>query len=284
MSACGDKYFFISTLAKGLRVMELLAEKEELTVTAVARHLGFNRAGSHRFLATLRELGYVEKNEDDRYYLTFKMLELGLKTLNRFEIRRVARPYMHELSLAFKETINLGYFDGKDVLHLDKIDSTEILRMDSPIGSHAPAYCTALGKAILAYQSRERLTTYLNRVKLKCHGPNTITSKKQLRRELNQIRARGVAVDDEEMAAGLRCVAAPVFDHTGNAVYAVSLSGPSLRLTPERIEQIHPRVRDVCNRLSQRLGNRTATVLTETDRDTIVKGEKEDEQEKIISD
>ena len=255
MSSGSDPYFFISTLAKGLRVMELLAEKQELTVTGVARALGYNRAGSHRFLATLRELGYVAKGEDDRYHLTFKLLELGLKAANRFEIRRIARPYMLELSLAFKETVNLGHFDGKNILHLDKIDSTEILRMDSPIGSHAPAYCTALGKAILAYQPQDRLTGYLNRVKLKAHGPNTITSKKQLRSALEESRAKGYAVDDEELSAGLRCVAAAVFDHRGEAVYAISLSGPSLRMTAARIEQIHPLVRNACKQLSQSLGN-----------------------------
>jgi DNA-binding IclR family transcriptional regulator len=284
MPASGDKYFFISTLAKGLRVMELLAEKEELTVTAVARHLGYNRAGSHRFLATLRELGYVDKGADDRYFLTFKLLELGMKAVNRFEIRRVARSYMHELSLAFKETVNLGYFNGKNILHLDKIDSTEILRMDTPIGSQAPAYCTALGKAILAYQSHGDLSAYLNRVKLKTHGPNTLTSKRQLRRNLDEIRARGFAVDNEEMAAGLRCVAAPVFDHTGSAFYAISLSGPSLRLTHARIEQIHPLLQDVCNRLSRKLGNRNAPESTHIESATIAKGEKKDEQEKTVTD
>lgn len=283
MTACGEKYFFIGTLAKGLRVMELLAEKQELTVTGVARHLGFNRAGSHRFLATLRELGYAEKDEDDRYHLTFKLLELGLKAANRFEIRRIARSYMQELSLAFKETVNLGYFDGKNILHLDKIDSTEILRMDSPIGSHAPAYCTALGKAILAHQPAERLAAYLNRIKLKAHGPNTITSKKQLRRALEETRAAGYAVDDEELSAGLRCVAAAVFDHSGEAVYAVSLSGPSLRMTAARIDQIHPRLREACRRLSRNLGNKNQPNHMESDSGNFTKGEKKDEQEKTFT-
>ena len=276
MTACGDQYFFISTLAKGLRVMELLAEKQELTVTGVARQLGFNRAGSHRFLATLRALGYVEKDADDRYHLTFKLLELGLKAANRFEIRRIARPYMLELSLAFKETVNLGHFDGKNILHLDKIDSTEILRMDSPIGSHAPAYCTALGKAILAHQSPERLTAYLTRVKLKAHGPNTITAKKQLRRVLEAIRADGFAVDDEELSAGLRCVAAPVFDHRGDAVYAISLSGPAQRMGAERIQQMHPRVRAVCRQLSQKLGSTKQTSLKQTATGNVIKKENKD--------
>ena len=254
MPAAGEKYFFISSLAKGLKVLELLAEKDELSVSAVAESIGLNRAGSHRFLATLKELGYVEKNEGNRYRLTFKLLGLGMKVANRFEIRRVALPFMQELSLAFRETVNLGFWDGKGILHLDKVESREILRMDTPIGSHAPAYCTALGKTILAHLPMYDLSIYLSRIKLKPHGPNTITSKKQLREEIEKIRQRGYAVDDEELAPGLRCAAAPVFDHTGRANYAISVSGPSMRMTSQRIEIIQPRLRTVCAKLSEQLG------------------------------
>ena len=257
MPVSGEKYFFIGSLAKGIKIMELLAEQKQLTVSGVARLLGTNRAASHRFLATLRELGYVEKDEDDRYRLTFKVFELGMKVANRFEIRQIARPLMQELALAFRETVNLGHFDGKGILHVDKIDSLEILRMDSPIGSRAPAYCTALGKAVLAFLPREEFERFLSRTTLKPHGPNTITTKKLFRLAVEDIRYRGYAVDDEELSAGLRCVAAPVFDHTGRAAYAISVSGPSLRMTPKRIEDIHPLVQKICRQLSQQLGNTT---------------------------
>jgi DNA-binding IclR family transcriptional regulator len=237
--------------------MELLAEQKQLTVSGVAKLLGTNRAASHRFLATLRELGYVEKDEDDRYRLTFKIFEIGMKVAKRFEIGQIARPLMQELALASGETVNLGHFDGKAVLHIDKIDSREILRMDFPIGSRAPAYCTALGKAVLAFLPREEFERFLSRTTLKPHGPNTITTKKRFRLAIDDIRHRGYAVDDEELSAGLRCVAAPVFDHTGRVTYAVSVSGPSLRMTPKRIEDIHPLVQKICRRLSQQLGSTT---------------------------
>ena len=261
MPVSGEKYFFIGSLAKGIKVMELLAEQKQLTVSGVARLLGSNRAVSHRFLATLRELGYVEKDEDDRYRLTFKVFELGMKVANRFEIRQIARPLMQELALASGETVNLGHFDGKGILHVDKIDSLEILRMDSPIGSRAPAYCTALGKAVLAFLPRDEFERFLSQVTLKPHGPNTITTKKNFRLAVDDIRNRGYAVDDQEMSAGLRCVAAPVFDHTGRAAYAISVSGPSLRMTPKRIEDIHPLVQKKCRQLSQQLGHTTPESL-----------------------
>jgi len=254
MPAQGKQYFFISSLEKGLRVLELLAEKQALTVSEVARHLDTNRAGSHRFLATLRELGYVEKDAEERYHLTYRVVELGMKVVNRHEILRVVRPYLLELSAAFNETVNLGHFDGADVLHLDKIDSKEILRMDSEIGSRAPAYCTALGKAVLAFLPEEEFNRYLKETRLKAHGPNTITSRRKLRAEVEQIRSTGYAVDNEELAPGLRCVSAPVYDHTGRAGYALSVSGPTLRMTLERIEAMHPVVVRICRRLSEKLG------------------------------
>jgi DNA-binding IclR family transcriptional regulator len=254
LPAAGEKYFFISSLAKGMKVLELIIDNEELSVSAVAQHLGLNRAGSHRFLSTLKDLGYVEKSEQNQYRATFKILGLAMKVANRFEIRRLALPFMQELSSAFRETVNLGFWDGKGILHLDKVESREILRMDTPIGSHAPAYCTALGKAILAHLPVYDLNIYLSTIKLKPQGPNTIASKKLLREEIEKIRQTGYAVDDEELAPGLRCVAAPVFDHTGRANYAISVSGPSMRMTNERIETIRPRLRNVCAKLSEQLG------------------------------
>lgn len=254
MPAKGEKYFFISSLAKGIKVLELLAEHQSLTVSELARYLNSNRAAAHRFLATLRELGYVEKGDDDRYHLTFRVLEMGMKVAGRFEIHRIARPYMQELSIAFNETVNLGYFDGMDVLHMDKIDSREILRMDSPLGSRAPAYCTALGKAILAFLPSEELDEYLARVKLKACGPKTLKTRKQLVKALGDIRASQLSMDDEELTFGLRCVASPVFDHNGRCMYAISVSGPSVRMTEDRMTEMGPKVREICEKLSRRLG------------------------------
>lgn len=254
MPAADKKYFYISSLAKGLKVLELLADKQEQSVTDVAKALEFNRASSHRFLATLMDLGYVEKSTDNRYRLAFKIMEMGLMMANRIEVRQVARPYMQKLSDSFNETVNLGYIDGRDILHVDKIDSREILRIDSPLGSRAPAYCTALGKVLLAFLPQEELDAFLAGVKLKPQGPNTITSRKKLLEELKIIRQQHVAVDNEELSAGLRCVASPIFDHTGRANYAISISGPLVRHTFERIAQIQISVREVCGEISEKLG------------------------------
>lgn len=257
MPAKGEKYFFISSIAKGTKILELLAEKEKLSVSEVAKHLGYNRSGSHRYLVTLKELGYVEQNEANRYQLTSKLFELGSKYANRFEIRKLAYPYMEELSTAFNETINLGLFNGNEILHIDKIDSTEILRIDSPLGSRAPAYCTALGKAILSVLPPTELDVYLSKIKLKRHGPNTIISKKKLRLELEETLKRGVAIDNEELATGLCCIASPVFNNTSRAPYAISLSAPAARFNAKRVRKMEPVIKSICRELSEKLGGTT---------------------------
>jgi DNA-binding IclR family transcriptional regulator len=248
------KYYQITSLERGIKVVELLAEQKALTVSEVGVHLSMQRSAAHRFLATLRDLGYVEKNEDNRYQLTYRILEIGEKVTRRFEIKQVAHKYMLELSKVFKETINLGCLDGREILHLDKIDGSDILRIDSPLWSKAPAYCTALGKAILAHLPKSELNEYLSRTRLVPRGPNTILSKKKLREELQKNRDRGYAMDDEELAHGLRCIGAPVFDHTGRVKYAMSISCPTMRLPMEGVESMQLKIKETCRRLSEQLG------------------------------
>ena len=260
MPSKGEKYYFISSLGKGLRVLELLAEHGELGVSAVAAHLGTNRAGCHRFLMSLKDLGYVEKTEEGRYRLTFKVLELGMKKLERFEIRHTAHPMMQELSRAFGETVNLGLWDGHAIVHLDKINSTEIFRLDSGLGALAPAYCTGLGKAILAFLPRDEVDTYLETVEFEPLTPHTHTSAESLRSELEAIRVEGFALDNEELSIGLRCIGAPVFDYTGRASYALSISGPTHRMSDERIATMSETIRNVCEQLSKKIGGAASKV------------------------
>lgn len=250
-----SKYFFIRSFAKGMRVLELLSDNEALTVTRVAKLMNVNRATSHRFLSTLKELGYVDKDDSSRYYLTTKVIELGMRVLDRFEIRKIAHPFLQELSAKFNETINLGYFNGEEVLTIDKIDSTEILRMDAGIGGREPAYCTSLGKAILAFLPENQLEGYLQRTELTPFTPNTVVSIEKLKSELNHIKENGYAIDDEELSVGLRCVGAPLFSHSGQGLYAISISGPSIRMGSKRMAEMQRELSKICENLSGKLGN-----------------------------
>lgn len=254
MPSKGEKYYFVASLAKGLRVMELLAKNGELSASRLADHLDTSRAASHRFLTTLRDLGYVEKTEEGRFRLTFKIVELGMRKLDGFEIRHTAHPFMQELALAFGETVNLGHWDNGSIVHLDKINSTEILRLDVGMGALAPAYCTGLGKAILAFLPEQVRDAYIASVDMIAMSPKTINTPEKLKAEIEKIRRRGYAIDDEELTLGLRCVAAPVFDYTGTASYALSVSGPSLRMTPEKLNAIKAKLLPICSQLSRQIG------------------------------
>lgn len=256
MSGKSDKYYFVSSLAKGLRVLELLADRGEMSATEVAAELQSNRAASHRFLSTLRDLEYVEKTPEGKFCLSFKSLELGMKKLDRFEIRHFAHPYLQELALAFKETVNLGHWDRGTVVHLDKINSTEILRMDLGLGAQAPAYCTGLGKAILAFLPEVELDMYLQSVEFVSFTANTLKTPEELLNEIDRIRRQGYAVDNEELSIGLKCVAAPVRDYAGMPSYAMSISAPSQRMSDERIEFMQEKLLSVCRRLSKKAGAR----------------------------
>jgi DNA-binding IclR family transcriptional regulator len=254
MELKSSKYYFVSSLGKGFKILELLAANREMSASQVANNMNTNRAGSHRFLNTLVDLGYVEKTERKRFRLTFKILEMGMRKLDGFEIRLVARPFMQELAFFSGETVNLGYWDGFAIVHLDKIDSSEILRIDLGLGALAPAYCTGLGKSILAFLPDEQLKKYLNSVKLKAMAPKTIPTIKKLKSEITLIRKLGYAIDNEELSIGLRCVGAPVFDFTGKPVYALSVSGPTQRMSEEKMLAISKKLVPLCNKLSERIG------------------------------
>ena len=249
------KYYQIASLEKGVKVLELLAQHGELSVSETARLMDTNRAGSHRFIATLRDLGYVEKNRSNKYQPTLKIMRLAMKVANRFEIRRIARPYMHKLSMMYKETINLGFLKNREIVHIDKIDSLEVLRMDSALGDKAPAYCTGLGKSILAFLPLHELEHYLENVELKQLAPNSITDKEELKTELSHIKKKRYAIDDEEMVTGLRCIAAPILDHNSYPAYAISVSGPSMRLNHRDLSKIKETLIQVCSDLSNMMGS-----------------------------
>jgi DNA-binding IclR family transcriptional regulator len=253
MSEIDKKYYYIASLEKGMLVLELLAHYGPKSVSQIASSLGYNRAGVHIFLSTFKDLGYVQQTAGGHYELSFKILEISTKLASRFEIRKSASSFMRKLSSTFNETVNLGFLDEQDIVHLDKIDSPELLRPDPEIGSRAPAHNTALGKAILAFLPLDKLDSFLLKANWTLKTPKTCSSPEGLLKELLIIRERGYALDDEELCLGLRCVAVPIFDQHNYPRYAISISGPSMRMSNERIELMSREVTYVGDTLSQRL-------------------------------
>jgi IclR family KDG regulon transcriptional repressor len=249
-------YYQISSLVKGLRVLELLAGKESLTVTEVAGLLDMDRSACNRFLLTLRDMGYVKADQRARYRLTLKVFEIGNKIANIVEIRPIARPYMRKLVNLHKETVNLGHLDGFDIVTIDVVSGRAVIRFDSPIGSCSPIHTLAMGKAILAFRPEEEQAAYLESVDFKPFTPNTITDVKRFRKELEKVRRQGYALDNEEWAIGVCCVAAPVFDFTSHPSHAISISGPSRNFTDDKVAKIIKDLTILCKSLSEELSAR----------------------------
>jgi DNA-binding IclR family transcriptional regulator len=248
----------LSTLDKGLRILELLAEDEArhgLTLTEIGRALGMHRSTLFRFLATLKARGYLERDPvSDRYRLGTRVLTLSGAFLDALDIRDAARPELEKLCAETQELVHLATLDHDEVVTIERIAGRQPVSLQTGIGERRPAYCTASGKAILAYLPADQLDGILARG-MPVHTPRTITSPTRMREHLARVRRCGYAVDDEERIEGVRCVASPVFGHDGAVVAAVSVAAPSHRAPDERLSHLGSRCRVTAGAVSRRLGS-----------------------------
>jgi len=245
----------LKSLRKAIRVLECFSLQEpRLSLSEIARRAKLPLSTAHRILATLREAGVVEQEgERDLYRLGLKLLELGSMVLANMEVHREALPIIEGLARESGETVHLGVFDGFGVVSIEKMDSPHGLASQITVGRSAPAYCTAVGKALLAFQP-EAVLEHICQQGLTGYTRRTLTDPARLRKELEKVRTGGYAVDDEEHHSGVRCVAAPIRNHSGNVVASLSISGPAVRISKEAIPSLAQRVREVAGKLSARLG------------------------------
>jgi DNA-binding IclR family transcriptional regulator len=174
--------------------------------------------------------------------------------LDRLDLPELAKPDMRELSQASKETVHLAILDCTEMLYVGKVDSSQSVHMHCIIGTRNPLYCTALGKAVLAFLPREERDALLDQITLMPRTPYTITDKAVLADHLERVRARGYAIDDREVEESIRCVSAPIFDHTGQPIAAISVSGPAFRLPESRLQELGELVMRVSKIISNNFG------------------------------
>ena len=242
-----------STLIKGLRVLEHLAQSETSKgVTELSRELAMTKSNVHRTLQTLVSVGYARANPDSSYECTLKLFEIASLVLGRVDVRRMAEPYMRALADHTLETIHLATLDGAEVIYLHKIESPHPVRAYSTIGGRAPAHCVASGKALLAYQEAEALRHLTD--PLPTFTPRSIGRLADLRKELEQVRIQGFAINRGEWRATVCGLAAIVHDGVGRPVAAIGISGPSERLPPATLRAYSDVVMDAARKLSRALG------------------------------
>jgi len=235
-----QSYFMIKSVEKAFRLIEILSEKGFANMSDLSRALDMTKTNVHRLLLTLRELGYVGVDSDGRrYFLSYKLFSLGCSVPERQAIVAQAYSKMENLARITHETINLAILAEDKALYLEKIPSPEYLRIDTPIGQNDPCHTTALGKVLLAGLSEEELHLYLQRQDpLQAYTKNTITDPKELVKALEKIRKLGYATDEEEILEGVCCLAVPIRDSQGNTIAAMSVSGPKVRMSKQKMDEI----------------------------------------------
>ncbi len=235
-----QSYFMIKSVEKAFRLIEILSEKGFANMSDLSRALDMTKTNVHRLLLTLRELGYVGVDSDGRrYFLSHKLFSLGCSVPERQAIVAQAYSKMEDLARITHETINLAILADDKALYLEKIPSPEYLRIDTPIGQNDPCHTTALGKVLLAGLSEEELHLYLERQDpLQAYTKNTITDPKELVKALEKVRKLGYATDEEEILEGVCCIAVPIRDSQGNTIAAMSVSGPKVRMSKQKMDEI----------------------------------------------
>jgi DNA-binding IclR family transcriptional regulator len=231
------------------------AEEPELGVTELASRVGLHKSTVHRFLVNLEAGGLVERNpRTGRYRLGIRIFELGGLVMQRMNLWEEALPFLEDLVGDTGETGHLAVLDNGEAIYIERVEARRALRIPAAVGKGYPVHATNLGKVLLADLPAEEVEAIVTERGLARFTGQTITTREDLTRELTLIRERGYAVDDEEYDEGLRCIGAPVFDHTGGVVAALGIGGPATRITPERVEGFADRVMQAAAGLSRRLG------------------------------
>jgi IclR family KDG regulon transcriptional repressor len=246
----------MKSLLKALETIDAVAEAGNAGIRELSSMTGFPPSTIHRIVATLVQKHYLQQNPvTKRYSLSFRFLELGSRVQQQTHVTSIARPHLEQLMAETRESINLAVQDGDSAVYLDIVQSSyATLQSFTRPGARVPLYATGVGKLFLSRMNAADLEAYLQRVTLTPFTPFTLTERDKILPELNQIRIQGFAIDNEEMEAGVRCVAGLIFDYDGRPAASVSITGAAMRVTPDRIEHFGGLIKACALIISRELG------------------------------
>lgn len=254
-SDTGDKRV-IQSVGRAVAILDYLAEKpsgERLSV--ISRELGLNKSTAFSLISSLETLRLLRQDEETgKYLLGVRLLQYGYAVEKSMDIISIAQPHLYKLSNEYDETCHMAVLSGCNIVYIGKAESPKTLQMSTRIGAVMPAYCSALGKALLAYLPPNKLYGVLSNVEYKKFTPNTLTSSEDLLDELKHVRIEGCGYDREEREAGLFCVSAPIFNAQKECIAAVSLSVLRAKLESVGIDRIKKSVIDTAHDISKSLG------------------------------
>jgi IclR family pca regulon transcriptional regulator len=253
---------FSSSLCAGLAMLTCFtAEHPVRGIADMAEELELGRSTTHRYATTLVTLGYLEQGPSRKYRLSSRVSDFGLSLLDSMVVRRVAREHLRELRARTGRTASLGVLGGAEVAYIDRWQGSRqgqyAVDAGVGLGTRLPVHCTAAGKALLAHLPEAERRALVGELRLARRGPKTITAKGALRTELELIEAqKGLAIEDEELLAGRRAIAAAVVDETGATIAAVEVAVPAdAAYAPERLlKELGPKVTATAQRIALALG------------------------------
>jgi IclR family transcriptional regulator, KDG regulon repressor len=247
----------LSSVATAIRLLNAFSEEEvEIGVSALSKRLGIAKSTVHRLAVTLLSEGLLEQDrENEKYRLGITLFRLGALVRQRMNLSNEARPYLMTLRELTGETVHLAILNENQSMYVFNLESRQAIRARSDIGVRKPAYCTAEGLAILAFQPSSTVDAVIA-AGLKSRTPNTISTASKLRSVLQEVRQRGYSIEDEENEIGMRCIAAPVRDASDTVVAAIGVAGPIQRLSKKTISGIAPDIMRTADSISERLGYR----------------------------
>jgi PcaR/PcaU/PobR family beta-ketoadipate pathway transcriptional regulator len=237
--AQGAGFQGIQSVSRALSILELFSDKRpSLSVSQVAELTGLNRATCYRFCQTLRQLGYLEELDDRRFRPGLKAVSLAYSALSSRELPELALPYLRQLRKDVNETVNMGLLDDTEVVYVARVLSDHLISLRLYVGSRLPAYASSLGRAQLAFLPEDEAEDIIERSRRVPLTEHTIVERRRLSSELRRIRRQGYAVNDQEIADGLRGVAAPVLAESGRPIAAINISIPRPLREPGEIEDV----------------------------------------------
>ena len=247
----------VQSLVRALALLNRVAEAqgEGAALTELAQQVGLPASTAHRLLTTLEQERYVRFDHEGRsWFVGVQAFMTGCAFTKSRSLGALARPHMRLLMENAGETVNLAVEDEGEAVYLAQVECRQMMRAFASPGSRAPLHASAVGKAMLSTMSDKTLSRILHQRGMPRLTPKTITTPSALRAELERVRASGYAVDDEEHAVGLRCIAAPIFDETGEAIAAISASGPMARIVEERVASLGALVLKTAGAISSEMG------------------------------
>jgi DNA-binding IclR family transcriptional regulator len=253
-----DGKYNIRVLDRAFTILELLSDGRPRTVMEISKGIKLSVSTTFRLLSTLSFYNYITRDQVDRYSLGLACLELARAYQSSNDLRKVAFSEMEILRDDLKETVHLAVLNKMEVVYIEKLQGLHpVGLLGSQVGGRAPAHCTGVGKALLAYQDLEKVRSFFDGHELPRFTPHTITEPGRLLEELTQIKQNGYSVDEQEHEVGVCCIAAPIFNMDGQVVAALSVSGPNIRMEPvrENVDVIN-KVKETVFSISRQLGYR----------------------------